>query len=277
MSWQLTAELDAFPAAADDFVRSRPVEHTTLLTVLESLRRRGPLSDAPVLGWWRSPDGTVDGVMLQTPPYPVVFSGLPVGAAAAAAEILADRPLPGANLLTGDSDDFVEGWRSRTGATATVKLRLRLHRLGTLVPPAAPGGHARTAGPGDRDLLLRWCAAFNAELGELSSNLEELVDDRLSYGGVTLWEDGGEPVAMAGRSRPGAGMVRVLLVYTPREHRGRGYAGATTTAVSQEALDSGATDVVLYTDVENPTSNGLYQRLGYRPVEDRVVVEFRHD
>jgi FR47-like protein len=62
--------------------------------------------------------------------------------------------------------------------------------------------------------------------------------------------------------------------YTPPALRGRGYAGGATAAVSQAALDAGATQVVLYTDPANPTSNALYERLGYRPVEDRVVLAF---
>jgi predicted GNAT family acetyltransferase len=69
-------------------------------------------------------------------------------------------------------------------------------------------------------------------------------------------------------------MVRVGPVYTPPELRGRGYAGAATAAASQAALDVGVREVVLYTDLANPTSNALYQRLGYRPVEDRVVFSF---
>ena len=47
-----------------------------------------------------------------------------------------------------------------------------------------------------------------------------------------------------------------------------------TSAVSRAALDAGAEDVVLFTDLANPTSNALYQRLGYRPIEDRTVMEF---
>ena len=69
-------------------------------------------------------------------------------------------------------------------------------------------------------------------------------------------------------------MVRVGPVYTPPELRGRGYAGAATAAASQAALDAGVRQVVLYTDLANPTSNALYQRLGYRPVEDRVIFSF---
>jgi predicted GNAT family acetyltransferase len=45
--------------------------------------------------------------------------------------------------------------------------------------------------------------------------------------------------------------------------------------VTQAALDGGATAVVLFTNLANPTSNSIYQRLGYRPVEDRLVVGFK--
>ncbi len=69
-------------------------------------------------------------------------------------------------------------------------------------------------------------------------------------------------------------MVRVGPVYTPPELRGRGYAGAATAAVSQAALGAAVREVVLYTDLANPTSNALYERLGYRPVEDRVIFSF---
>jgi predicted GNAT family acetyltransferase len=47
-----------------------------------------------------------------------------------------------------------------------------------------------------------------------------------------------------------------------------------TAAVTRAALDAGAEHVVLFTDLANPTSNGVYQRLGYRPVSDRLMVGF---
>ena len=71
-----------------------------------------------------------------------------------------------------------------------------------------------------------------------------------------------------------AGQVRVGPVYTPPGLRGQGYAGAVTAAVSQAARDAGAGQVLLFTDLANPTSNALYQRLGYQPVEDRAVWSF---
>jgi predicted GNAT family acetyltransferase len=63
-------------------------------------------------------------------------------------------------------------------------------------------------------------------------------------------------------------------VYTPPDLRRRGYAGALTAAVSRAALDAGADEVVLFTDLANPTSNALYRRLGYHPLEDRIILSF---
>ena len=154
---------------------------------------------------------------------------------------------------------------------------MRLFRLGELIRPApGPEGTARPATERDRDLLAGWFDAFAREVGDPPRHdTRAVVDERLGYGGITLWVAAGVPVSLAGRTRVVAGMVRVAPVYTPPELRGRGYAGAATAAVSQAALDAGVREVVLYTDLANPTSNALYQRLGYRPVEDRVVLSFQ--
>lgn len=71
-----------------------------------------------------------------------------------------------------------------------------------------------------------------------------------------------------------AGQIRVAPVYTPVHLRGRGYAGAATVEVSRAALAAGAEEVLLFADLANPTSNGLYQRIGYRPVAEFAVYDF---
>jgi predicted GNAT family acetyltransferase len=153
---------------------------------------------------------------------------------------------------------------------------MRLFRLGELIPPGRwPDGTARLAARTDRDLLARWFGAFAREVGDPpGQDYRGAVAERLGYDGITVWEAGGVPVSVAGRTRAVAGMVRVGPVYTPPELRGHGFASAATAAVSQAALEAGLREVVLYTDLANPTSNAVYQRLGYRPVEDRVVLSF---
>lgn len=79
---------------------------------------------------------------------------------------------------------------------------------------------------------------------------------------------------MAGMIPMTAGQIRVAPVYTPAHLRGRGYASAATAEASRAALDAGATEVLLFADLANPTSNALYQRIGYVPVADFTVYDF---
>jgi predicted GNAT family acetyltransferase len=137
-----------------------------------------------------------------------------------------------------------------------------------------PPGTARVATTADRGLLEAWLSAFFRQAADPAESVRAMVTDRLGYGGLTLWEVDGAAVALAGVLRPAAGVIRVAPVYTPPACRRRGYARAVTVAVSQAAIDAGANDVVLFTDLANPASNALYQRLGYQPLEDRVVLEF---
>jgi len=280
MAWTLTGSLGDYVATAGEFLRSRPVHNTIQLTALESLRARGAsvFGDvAPLFGWWRSAAAEVTAALLHTPPYPVLLTGLPERSADALAEALAasGRQLPGVNAQQGDAAAFAAAWSRLTGAGTQVFRRSRLFRLGQLRAPVPfPRGAARVAAAADRDLLESWFDAFTKELADLAGPSRGMVDDRLSYGGLTLWEADGAAVSLAGVSRPTAGVVRVAPVYTPPDHRGHGYGGAVTAAVSQAALDAGANHVVLFTDLANPVSNALYQRLGYRPVEDRVVFRF---
>jgi ribosomal protein S18 acetylase RimI-like enzyme len=284
MAWTLTGSTARYLAAAGDFLRSRPVEHTIELTVVQTLLARGPAAfgGPPLLGWWRSADGDVAASAVHTPPYPLLLSAPPPAgrpAAGPAAELAADlaaraRPLPGVTAAAEQAAAFAAAWEGQTGAAWSQRRRSRLFRLGELAAPnPGPPGSARIAGETDRDLLAAWLADFAAEMDDLGGGATVLTD-RLSYGGLTLWEVAGLPVALAGRTRPGHGVIRIGPVYTPPGQRRRGYGGAVTAAVSQAALDAGAAAVVLFTDLANPTSNALYARLGYRRVADRVILAF---
>ncbi|WP_433854401.1 GNAT family N-acetyltransferase [Streptomyces kronopolitis] len=172
---------------------------------------------------------------------------------------------------------FAEAWRRRTGATPTLRDRLRLYRLGTLTPPAPhPGGRARLVGGRDHEHLMRWVREFAADVGEaVIVDADSWAGTRFADKRFTFWETpDGTPVSMAGSTSMVGGMVRVDPVHTPAHLRGRGYAGAVTVEVSRAALAAGATDVVLYADPANPTSNALYQRIGYRPIADWAVYDF---
>jgi len=201
---------------------------------------------------------------------------MPADAAVAMAEELRGRGIPGVNGSPDAAAAFAAAWAGRTDVSTREFRRMRLFRLGTLAwPDPMPSGSARLATVAEKGVVLGWFEAFAVEVGEIGErDQENAVLERLSYQGITLWEAGGGVVSLAGVTRMVAGMARVGPVYTPPELRGRGYAGAVTATVSQAALDAGAAEVLLYTDLANPVSNALYQRLGYLPVEDRVMLAF---
>jgi predicted GNAT family acetyltransferase len=279
--WHFTHDVGEFLDRAGAFLWSEPALHTVQLTVTDRLRRDGPASfggDAPYFGRLVDGDGTVQATVFRTPPYPLNLTALTAEAADALAARLAEdgRTIPAVSGPAETADVFAAARGRRTGAAARLAERLRLYRLGTLTPPEpAPPGSARVAAADDRGLLARWYTEFGEDVGQRAHDPDRWAESRLVYGGITLWETpDGTPVAMAGATPEIAGQVRVAPVYTPAHLRGRGYAGAATAAVSRAALDAGAKEVLLFTDLANPTSNGLYQHLGYRPVADFATYEF---
>jgi RimJ/RimL family protein N-acetyltransferase len=279
VSWTTTADAEAYLAEAGAFLHADPAGNSVMLTVLEAMRERSPAGEpTAVLGFWRAGDAAVGGAFMHTPPYPVHLAAMPPEAVPALVDVLAADPAS-VRAVSGDraaTDAFAAAWSERTGAPARVQRHMRLHRLGELADPDPwPAGRAVVGGPEHRDLLIAWYEAFAAEIDDPPHDVRPGVDDRIAYGGTTLWlAEDGAPVALAGRTRLVAGQVRIAPVYTPPERRGRGYAAAATAVATRGALDAGAREVLLYTDLANPTANRLYARLGFRPVEDRVMVAF---
>ncbi|MEU9475541.1 GNAT family N-acetyltransferase [Streptomyces sp. NPDC048191] len=282
-NWQLTEDLDEFLSRAGDFLHSRPALHTVPLTVADVLRRRGPHvygSGTPLFGVLD--DGTVRAALVHTPPFPLHVTRLtaPEADALAARLTALERPVPGVSGPRETAETFAAAWQRRTGTTAAIFVRQRLYRLGELtVPEPRPRGRARIAGPGDRELLSRWKAEFRADTGHgFGTDPDAWADARIAEGGATLWEAAdGTPVSLAGATPQTAGQIRIAPVYTPAALRGRGYAGAVTAEVSRTARENGVAEILLFTDLANPTSNGLYQRIGYRPVADFAVWRFGGD
>ncbi|MFD7827271.1 GNAT family N-acetyltransferase [Kitasatospora sp. NPDC059803] len=283
MTWILSSSFDDFRRHAEEFLAARPAESTVLLTVVHRLAERGLDvfgQRPPVFGWWHPADGgPVEGAFLQTPPFSPRLSCTPAAAAELAVELAAaGSEFTEVSGVGGGADAvraFAAAWTAATGADQSVRFNERLYRLGELTdPPRPPAGHHRPATPADRELAIRWYEEFLVEAGVDLPNIPQAVDDRIATGGLHLWEDGRRPVALAGSSPVIAGMSRIGPVYTPTDQRGRGYASAVTAAASAHALAQGAAEVLLYTDLANPTSNSIYQQIGYRPVEDCLTLDF---
>ncbi|WP_219461923.1 GNAT family N-acetyltransferase [Nonomuraea rhizosphaerae] len=266
--WTFTADVEEYAAAAEAFLLTDPVGNTVPLTVLANVRGGMPADEA-FFGWWTGADGEVRGAAFRTPPHPV-------GLARMAVETIA----PLAEVLKGDLPE-VQGPLELTDALAEHLgppervMAERLYRLGDLSLPEV-SGRGRLAGPADFPLLVSWFLAFGDEVGlGLGRDPSEQVEHRLAGRQLFLWEDDGAPVSLAALSPAAGGVCRIGPVYTPPACRRRGYGAAVTAHASRVALEERCEQVVLFTDLANPTSNKVYQSIGYVPVSDYAQVTYR--
>jgi predicted GNAT family acetyltransferase len=248
-----------------------PVRNNVAALLIQA-RADGSASTEDGARWLAVLDGDqLAGVALRLPPQPLLLTMADREVMAELADWCAveDPRLPVVNGPVPAVDEFARRWTERTGAAATVELGSRVFRLDQVTQPAPVSGGLRLARPDDVELLYAWVAAFHREAApyEDAADLVAYVDQKLAAGLLFVWQDG-DPATMLWTSRPAAGVVRISAVYTPPERRGHGYASALVAAVSQRQLDHGATACCLYTDLSNPTSNKIYQAIGYQPVQD---------
>lgn len=154
--------------------------------------------------------------------------------------------------------------------SAVIAMQMRLYKATKIVPATPCQGGARLATLADADILTVWTQKFSQETLQTpmaEQKIQSMVADRILRGEISVW-DNGSVVSMAAKVRSTRTTASVASVYTPKEYRGHGYATANVAALSQQLLATGYSTCVLFTDTANPTSNAIYQRIGYQPVCD---------
>jgi hypothetical protein len=264
----------AFLAAAGDFLAVREAEHNLIFGICANLAADpGFPSAAPYLAAVSVGHRVVlAGVM--TPPWNLVLSWTdePDSLAAMARDLdAAGISPPGMTSPVDTARAFASVWCEPHGLVSRLAVAERIYRLERVIPPTGVPGHVRIATEADRDLLIEWVDEFLGEALERRNPQEAsvLVDRSFRTGSRTwyLWDDGGA-VSVAASGGPTPNGIRIGPVYTPPELRRRGYASAVTAATSQAELDKGRRFIFLFTDLSNPTSNKIYQQIGYEPVID---------
>jgi RimJ/RimL family protein N-acetyltransferase len=279
--WVISDSVDDFADRTWDLLAASPVQQTVPLTIVQSLRAGHRWSDMPPLFAWYEEDGETRGAVCMTPPFEMLLAMVPDDATAELVGSLRDGGigLSGVNGEVATVERFAATWLQSTELRARTVFEQRLYMLGVLRPPdPPPPGRARPGVEADVELAAAWIAAFQEEAGVPVSGAESAARAAVAEERLWLWEgEDGAPVSLAARTVPAVGVARVAPVYTPPEQRRRGYGAAITAAVTADALARGADHVVLFTDLANPTSNAIYQRIGFAPVSDRRVVRFHRD
>jgi predicted GNAT family acetyltransferase len=280
MELKTFADVDGFLATAGEFLEAREAEHNLILGISSYVRDQpNTFGDRPPYFAVALADQRVVAAAIRTPPHNLVLSE--IDDPAAIDLFVADRledDLPGVLGPVEHARAFAERWAAATGRPWRPRISERIFRLREVIAPPPVPGRLRIATPADRDLVVTWLHAFMVEaLDEDDPDANEALTDRwIEARGRTLylWDDV-ETVSLCGVGGATPHGIRIGPVYTPPTARRHGYASALVAEASQHQLDAGRRFCFLFTDLANPTSNHIYQSIGYEPIRD--MDEYRFD
>lgn len=287
---EFTGDPTVFLTVADTFLAADPVLTTAIATATIRYRNEsaaGRTLPANGTQWWavvRTINGDIEGLAMrtaQTPPHPIFVLSMPDPAARALAHSVHARGelIGGVNGALPAAEICATDLAHLQGAQVQLAHHTRLLELGELVPPHGVPGTLRAATLDDLDLAQEWTDCFMRDADEQAGRIPQVhegepdradIRRRIEQGTCWFWLDNaGARVHLTGANPPAFGVARIAPVYTPPQQRRKGYASAAVAAVSQLLLTAGSR-VCLYTDQANPTSNNVYQAIGYRPVVDHI-------
>jgi len=255
-----------------EFLYRAEAENNLILGMTERLVREGAAEGGKRWLLAIEDQGKVVGAAwVSEPRYGLVVTGLPAERVGDLVDYLIreEVPLTGSVGPRGIPAEISKLIRARTGRDVSLKFRQRIYRCSEDNHPEGVSGKLREAVEEEVELMQEWGVAFESEVGIKSpaGMIEKFVAEEISQRRLFVWDDGG-PVACATAFRETRNGITVVRVYTPEALRGKGYATAMVAALTQLQLDRGKEFCSLYTDLANPTSNSIYQKIGYVPVCD---------
>ena len=192
---------------------------------------------------------------------------------------LENTAIPGVVTEKNLAECFATAYTAQHGKAFNIKTKQRIYELTEVSQSIPTIGQLRPVCENDMYFFPFWKEAFNAAASYSAQSMAMPLDsatylERINSNTIYILEVGGMPVSMVGTSRTLATVVGIGQVYTPPYYRGKGYASSAVAQLSQQMLDKGFTKCALYTDLANPTSNSIYQKIGYTPICDSLDIAF---
>ncbi len=193
---------------------------------------------------------------------------------------LTSTSIPGILAEKTLAEYFSKAYTSFTGKNATIAMKQRIYELTHVSPTIETMGKVRLLEEKDLSFFPYWLEAFHTA-STYGTTIMPIPQEKEPYlyhvatKKMYILEDKGVPVSMAGYTREMENATSVSKVYTPPYYRQKGYATSLVAQISQLALEKRFVKCVLYTDLANPTSNSIYQKIGYQPVCDSLQIHFQ--
>ena len=189
----------------------------------------------------------------------------------------ADIPIGGVMTVSDLAESFARGYSNAKGISYKIKKHQRIYELTHVNPEINTHGSLRLSRLSDMSFLPYWFEGFESDCyGSVPAVQSEAspYEYQVSSGKLYVLEDDGTPVSMAKISREMQTACGVGYVYTPPYFRKKGFATSCVAMLSRIILERGYTKCVLYTDLANPISNSIYQKIGYKPISDSLEIQY---
>lgn len=248
-----------------DFLRRNEALHHMMLSSCYSLLQKPERLRAETDLITLESDAALVGVGMLLPGRALSMSLTSLDGVTRLAEYLNQRydALSKLNAPTEVAEHFVQVWQSLSGQPAHLGMTVYAYQIETIRPFVWVQGHLEPATEKDLVLVSQWFAAFGLEaLGNPATDSDAWAKRQIERGNAFVWHDG-RPVAMGCRIGQTENGFRVSIIYTPPEHRRRGYGKTCTAALTQRLLEDGQPRCCLYADKANRATNRMYEAIGY--------------
>jgi len=274
MNCKIHKDVSEFLKANEESLLKAESEHNLILGLANRLDRGlGGSEDAMLLSVMRNSEPVGQAVQVGQN-RPLAISRMDPTSARALVEFLIEQniPLKGVTGPIEGSQQFADSWQELTGRTPTVVMHLGVYELQRVSFPVPDGRSLIPVSSVSSELSMSYIRGFTAECFPNEEDPSRLVVDMENQQrrnkSLFFWKGAADiqPVSMASNSRETRNGATISLVYTPPEFRGLGHASRIVAALSDRCLKSGKTFCNLFTDLLNPTSNSIYQKIGYRKI-----------
>ncbi|WP_096155346.1 MULTISPECIES: GNAT family N-acetyltransferase [Bacillus] len=179
---------------------------------------------------------------------------------------LAHVKIPGITAEPNLANYFADEYARRNNKSYSLTMEMEAYERTEVLPPKTVQGEMKLPSDNDVEYIAQFLSGFYLDGHGLEVDPITLLGKAkkiIDTGNLYIWVVDGIPVSMTNVSHRSPRHARINSVYTPPQQRKKGYASALVHEVCRGIERDGLTPM-LYADVQNPTSNKIYQDLGFK-------------
>lgn len=221
-------------------------------------------------------------VAVQTPPFNLILSKSDREAIDELTNFFSQNKIiiPGVVGPNTESTLFAEIYSSKMKCNYVLGMDQRIYEAKHIIVPEVKGS-LKSASQKESNIVSQWLYEFGQESLPAREKFsfefaQEWANKAIAEKTAYLWLDSiGNHVSVAHTGRPTQNGISIRAVFTPRDFRRLGYGSAVVANLSKKMLES-FQFCSLYTDASNPTSNKIYEAIGYKMVAESNHYNFEN-